>query len=73
MSGGDNQMEQRICPKCNKPYSTPPALSRVDNETYICSDCGLMEALVDAGINDDDKTMIIDKVRSMRVSSKQKK
>lgn len=24
-----------------------PALSRVDNETYICSDCGTHEALMD--------------------------
>jgi hypothetical protein len=24
-----------------------PALSRVDNETYICSDCGTDEALMD--------------------------
>lgn len=37
-----------ICPKCNKPYSEPPALSRRDNETYICSACGTEEALEDA-------------------------
>ena len=37
-----------ICPKCNKPYTEPPALSRRDNETYICSACGTEEALEDA-------------------------
>lgn len=37
-----------ICPKCNKPYSEPPALSRRDNETYICFACGTEEALEDA-------------------------
>jgi len=40
--------ETRICPKCNKPYSEPPALSRRDNKTYICSACGTREALEDA-------------------------
>ena len=38
----------RICPKCNKPYTEPPALSRRDNKTYICSACGTKEALEDA-------------------------
>lgn len=31
------------CPKCGKPVNGYPALSRVDNHTYICSDCGLRE------------------------------
>lgn len=34
-----------ICPKCNKEFTTPPALSRVDNKTKICSLCGTKEAL----------------------------
>lgn len=34
-----------ICPKCGKEYSEPAALSRVDNQTMICDDCGTREAL----------------------------
>ena len=46
-----------LCPRCNNDYYTPysaeyspgdplpPALSRTDNETYICSDCGSDEAM----------------------------
>lgn len=48
-----------LCPRCEKNYYTPygedrgpndpapPALSRVDNQTRICSDCGTLEALMD--------------------------
>lgn len=35
----------RICPLCGQPYTEPPALSRRDNATDICPDCGMMEAL----------------------------
>jgi hypothetical protein len=33
------------CPRCKKDYSEYPALSRVDNETHICSKCGTEEGL----------------------------
>lgn len=33
------------CPKCTIDFETPPAISRVDNETKICSECGILEAL----------------------------
>lgn len=33
------------CPKCDKVISGYPALSRKDNDTYICSACGTKEAL----------------------------
>lgn len=35
----------RKCPLCGKMYSEPPALSRKDNKTEICSLCGTREAL----------------------------
>ena len=34
-----------VCPSCGKPYAGHPALSRKDNETDICPDCGMREAL----------------------------
>ena len=39
--------QQRICPNCGRKYSECPALSRKDNETLICADCGTKEALAE--------------------------
>jgi len=39
-------MEKRICPRCGKEYIEVPAISRKDNKTEICSQCGLAEALL---------------------------
>jgi hypothetical protein len=33
------------CPRCGDEFHVYPALSRLDNKTYICSDCGVKEAL----------------------------
>ena len=33
------------CPKCKKDMGKYPALSRKDNKTEICSECGVKEAL----------------------------
>lgn len=35
----------RVCPKCGMEYKGRPAVSRVDNATAICPDCGTREAL----------------------------
>ena len=37
--------KRRKCHKCGKYYVGYPALSREDNETKICSGCGLKEAI----------------------------
>lgn len=50
-----NLMEQtldyKICPKCKykklNPIPVRNALSRRDNKTYICTDCGMQEAIDD--------------------------
>lgn len=34
-----------ICPRCGKTITGHPAISRTDNHTEICSDCGIAEAL----------------------------
>jgi predicted RNA-binding Zn-ribbon protein involved in translation (DUF1610 family) len=40
------------CPRCEQneldPIEARNALSRRDNKTYICNDCGIDEALEDA-------------------------
>lgn len=41
---------KNICPSCNKEYSGSPALSRKDNQSKICPDCGMLEALDDAKV-----------------------
>lgn len=38
----------RRCPFCGKRYDRPSAISRKDNKTKICPDCGTQEALIDA-------------------------
>lgn len=35
----------KICPKCGRKFERLLAVSRVDNNTMICDDCGTMEAL----------------------------
>ena len=37
------EMEERSCPKCGRTYTEYPALSRTDNKTLICPDCGIRE------------------------------
>lgn len=34
---------KKICPICKKIYTGYPAISRKDNKTLICSDCGMEE------------------------------
>ena len=41
-------MKMIICPRCKKrTYYKYPALSRRDNKTEICSECGNAEAMFD--------------------------
>ena len=36
-----------VCPRCKREIKGEPAISRKDNETEICSNCGTAEALSD--------------------------
>ena len=49
----------RICPHCGKTYYEPPALSRTDNETLICPDCGTRQALMTIGISEEEQNAIL--------------
>ena len=40
-----------VCPRCGRSYYGAPALSRADNETLICPDCGTREALDSIGVD----------------------
>lgn len=41
----DNLVQLRTCPRCGGVYSGHGAVSRADNLTVICPDCGTREAL----------------------------
>ena len=49
----------RVCPLCGKTYAEPPALSRTDNETLICPDCGTRQALESIGISAEEREKIL--------------
>lgn len=48
-----------ICPRCGKPFTEAPALSRLDNESLICPDCGTREALDSIGVSPEEQDVII--------------
>lgn len=58
-----------VCPKCGNAYSGHPALSRLDNETLICPDCGVREALDSIGVPPEEQEKIIDTIHRTAVSS----
>ena len=48
-----------VCPLCGKAYRGYPALSRTDNVTPICPDCGIRQALASIGIAPDEQEKIL--------------
>ena len=52
-------MSTNICPLCNKAYTSRPAISRTDNHTLICPDCGTREALAGLGLGEDEREKIL--------------
>ena len=55
----ENVTRMSVCPKCGKTYFDRPALSREDNETLICPDCGTREALESIGVSAEEQDSII--------------
>lgn len=43
---------ERTCPICGHSYTDYPALSRLDNVTLICPECGTRQALESIGVVD---------------------
>ncbi len=58
----ENVTKIMICPKCGKPYTGAPALSRADNETLICPDCGTREALDSIGVSAEEQESILQSI-----------
>lgn len=62
----NNIREIRICPLCGNPYADPPALSRTDNETLICPDCGTRQALESIGVSAEEQEKILEIIHQRR-------
>ena len=51
-----------VCPRCGKEYTGRPAISRTDNQTPICPDCGTREALESIGVDSTEQEKILDTI-----------
>ena len=58
----DIRTNGRICPLCEKTYYEPPALSRTDNKTAICPDCGCRQSLISLGIDEEEQNKILETI-----------
>ena len=61
--GEDAVRKADICPLCGRTYHGAPALSREDNETPICPDCGTRQALRSIGVEPSEQEQIIETIR----------
>lgn len=53
------KISKYICPRCGKVYHDLPALSRKDNQTLICPDCGTREALESINVKKEEQEEIL--------------
>jgi len=58
----DDMTRLAVCPRCGRTYCGRPALSREDNKTLICPDCGTREALETLGISREEQDSIIEAI-----------
>lgn len=63
--------DRTVCPRCGKAYTEKPALSRKDNRTLICPDCGTREALESVGIFGKDQDAYLEAVNRARKETEQ--
>lgn len=54
---------ERICHNCGRFYREYPAISRRDNATEICPECGIREALESIGCKPDEQETILETIR----------
>lgn len=51
-----------VCPWCGRTYTTRPCVSRADDTTCICPDCGTREALESIGVGAEEQERILDTI-----------
>jgi uncharacterized Zn finger protein (UPF0148 family) len=56
----------RSCPLCGAQYGGVPSVSRLDNETLICPDCGTREALESIGVSAEEQEKILSIIHSAK-------
>lgn len=54
------EMRTAICLLCGNEYHGVSALSRTDNSTYVCADCGSRQALSAMGISEEEQEKILE-------------
>ena len=59
----DAKTENQTCPICGRTYTGHSALSRKDDATPICPDCGARQALEAAGITGEKQEKILEFIR----------
>ncbi len=52
-----------VCPKCGRTYRAPSAISRANNQTPICPECGSREALDSIGCSQEEQDHILGLIR----------
>lgn len=65
-AGKTGEKAMAKCPVCGKHYTDPPAISRKDNKTAICPDCGTLEALESVGATQEMKDEALTKIHEAR-------
>ena len=58
----DNIIRTAVCPLCGSVYHGHTALSRTDNDTLICPDCGTRQALESIGVGAEEQELIIETI-----------
>lgn len=51
-----------VCPRCGQTYHGRPAVSRADNKTPLCPDCGTREALESIGVDEKEQEQILEAI-----------
>ena len=63
-----DKLEEHTCPKCGQTFTERPAVSRTDNYTLICPDCGTREALASLGVDPEEQDHILKTIHGSEAS-----
>ena len=55
----EESQTKQTCPLCGSIYFDTPALSRADNKTAICPDCGIRQSLDSIGVAKEEQDDIL--------------